>query len=152
MKSIENEGRLLRLYTQNIDGLEDKAGIANVIYCHGRWDSAICLKCKKKVMKNLLESYPDIWCKCKGLLKPDVVFYGEKLPDVYFSNIASDCKNADLVLVLGTSLSARPVSEIMFMIPKQTKKVCINKSLPKYSSEFDILVLDDIENVLIKNS
>ena len=95
IQHLEKSGRLLRNYTQNIDTLEQVAGIRNVVHCHGSFATATCMNCKVKVKAEDIEM--DVFAQripyCKqctpnteggmNILKPDIVFFGEGLPDEF---------------------------------------------------------------------
>lgn len=106
------------------------------------------MKCHKKFGINLFKVYPNIWCKCGGLLKPNIVFYGEQLSINYFDSLKEDCLKADLLLVLGSSLSVKPINQILFQIGKEITKICVNRSKPKYHEQFDYLIYSDLETAL----
>ncbi|PJF18102.1 Sirtuin family, catalytic core small domain-containing protein [Paramicrosporidium saccamoebae] len=125
--SFAKSGKLLRQFTQNIDTLEATTGIDRVVYCHGKqyqsissigsFASASCLDCSKTIDVGQLrlamdkDSIPTCR-KCGGIVKPDIVFFGESLPKAFDDHIATDCNEADLVLVMGSSLKVHPVSSI----------------------------------------
>ena len=153
IKELESQRKLLRCYTQNIDGLECAAGVTRIIPTHGSLHSAKCLKCSKKCNKSILDlcSPKERYCKgkCKGLLKPNIVFFGERIAEEYFSSIEQDCKSADLLLVVGTSLSVAPINQIVSLVPGETKKIMLNKTLiPGKMHLFDHLVLEDASEFL----
>lgn len=120
---LADKRRLLRIYTQNIDGLEFVARIPEplLVECHGHFRTASCLKCKTpadptQVERTILHGNGQIpTCaipKCAGYVKPDIVFFGENLPDRFHSLWKHDTGAADLCLVLGTSLQVAPVSQL----------------------------------------
>lgn len=78
-------------------------------------------------MMDLVDNY---YCdRCKdGVMRPEVCFYGEKLSRIFHSRLAKDALNADLLLVIGTSLSVRPVSDIISLVPAATLKILVNKT------------------------
>ena len=134
-KKKEKKNRLLRVYTQNIDGLEYLAGIPadRIVECHGHFRTVSCIDCHKpmkdpeKYVKAVLEGEgdPPSCGYCGGMAKPDIVFFGESLPNRFHRLLNPDILKADLLLVLGTSLQVAPVS----MIPDQVdcKRVLINR-------------------------
>ena len=97
---------------QNIDGLEHLAGIPSeeLVECHGHFRTASCIECKReadieKVRSLIVETGETPICtKCKGKVKPDIVFFGESLPNRFHKLVKKDTKQADLMLILGTSL------------------------------------------------
>lgn len=129
MKLLESKNLLLRVYTQNIDGLEMLAGISpeKLVECHGHFSSASCIDCGEpydvEKCKQLMLSEPPVAPMCKacgvpagsmkrGRVKPDIVFFGEELPERFLSLVDKDVSSCDLLLVLGTSLQVYPVASI----------------------------------------
>ncbi|CAM9306640.1 unnamed protein product, partial [Hapterophycus canaliculatus] len=90
IKALEIRGKLLRNFTQNIDGLGEiqKASVASrmqYVACHGSFLTASCLKCKKKrtagdIREEVMQQKVPRCPSCKGVVKPDITFFGEKLP------------------------------------------------------------------------
>ena len=125
---------LFKYYTQNIDGLDKKAGLNNdkLIEFHGTYYTATCLKCKQKYdtnndIKN--DILNDIIPKCKiceGIIQPDVVLYGDDLPDEMFEQLDYDFKNCDLLIVMGTSLKVEPFPGMIEDPPLNVPRVLIN--------------------------
>eukprot|EP00540_Astrosyne_radiata_P003427 CAMPEP_0116847718 /NCGR_PEP_ID=MMETSP0418-20121206/14587_1 /TAXON_ID=1158023 /ORGANISM="Astrosyne radiata, Strain 13vi08-1A" /LENGTH=334 /DNA_ID=CAMNT_0004479189 /DNA_START=74 /DNA_END=1078 /DNA_ORIENTATION=+ len=110
--------KLLRVYSQNIDGLECLAGLDDklIVECHGHFRSASCISCgarQKDVeacKEKIFKQQTPLCEVCKvGYVKPDIVFFGESLPRRYHSLWRKDTKKADLLLILGTSLQVAPV-------------------------------------------
>ena len=117
IRLLEQKGKLRRNYTQNIDTLEQLAGIENVVECHGSFRTASCIRCKQQVdceavrEEILSEKIP--YCKsCTqefNVMKPDIVFFGEDLPSAFGQKLLEDIDSADLLIVMGSSLRVRPV-------------------------------------------
>jgi NAD-dependent deacetylase sirtuin 2 len=124
LKVLADKGLLLRIYTQNIDGLEFLAGIPDdkLVECHGHFRSAACIDCNKssdieKVKETITKEGKTPTCTyCGGNIKPDIVFFGEDLPDRFHKLLKKDIPKADLLLVMGTSLQVAPVSMIPDMV------------------------------------
>jgi NAD-dependent SIR2 family protein deacetylase len=124
LKLLSDKGLLLRLYTQNIDGLEFLAGIPEekLVECHGHFRTAACIDCKKstngdQVKERIVKEGKTPICeRCEGHVKPDIVFFGESLPDRFHHLLQKDLPKADLLLVMGTSLQVAPVSMIPDMV------------------------------------
>lgn len=127
--------RLLRNYTQNIDGLEFLASVPaeKIVECHGHFRTASCIRCGKSadaeiVKQQIVQEAIAPKCKsCKAYVKPDIVFFGEDLPDRFHTLLKPDLREADLCLVLGTSLQVAPVS----MIPERVncRRILLNREL-----------------------
>lgn len=131
---LEAEGRLTHVITQNVDGLHQRAGSRRVTDLHGRLDRIRCLGCgalrgREDVQAELAPwlpppdtvgaaapdgdvpvsglppvDFPVPTCECGGLLKPDVVFFGEAIPPVVSAEAEERVRDADALLVVGTSL------------------------------------------------
>ena len=89
---MNDKGLLLRNYTQNIDTLERVAGIPGdkLVEAHGSYSIAHCIDCSNEysidyVKKFVFDDDVPRCEKCKGLVKPDIVFFGESLPERFFS-------------------------------------------------------------------
>ena len=100
------------MVTQNIDFLHQRAGSRRVIAVHGDYWSSHCLDCsepfKLSQIEELLRKVDVPRCSCGGLIKPDVVFYGEAVRDL--EPAAAMVSNSDLLLVLGSSLTVFPAA------------------------------------------
>lgn len=135
MSLLASKEKLLRVYTQNIDGLEVLAELPpeKIVECHGHFRSASCIDCKSSadiehVTASIVEKAEAPVCKkCEGYVKPDIVFFGEGLPARFHSLLQKDMKEADLLIILGTSLQVAPVSMIPEMVDrKKCKRVLLN--------------------------
>lgn len=134
---LAEKGLLLRNYSQNIDGLEFMADLDPelLVECHGHFRSASCIRCKTaadglEVKKTIVEEGKAPTCaKCKSYVKPDIVFFGEGLPNRFHRLLNKDMDKADCVLVLGTSLQVAPVSMIPDMVDDVCKRVLVNREL-----------------------
>lgn len=120
VKLLEQKGLLLRHFTQNIDTLERVAGISpeKIVEAHGSFGEAHCIECDASFPAEFVEAcvmaepvkVPRC-TTCDGIVKPRITFFGESLP-ARFSQCAPDLKQAELLLVLGTSLKVMPVSGV----------------------------------------
>jgi len=136
MRLLETKGLLLRLYTQNIDTLEMVARVSEekIISAHGGFKDAHCIDCGKRqplrVWKDTLDRNEIPRCqdaRCDGLVKPDIVFFGESLPDAFFENYQRDLSEADLVITFGTSLSVAPFKFLPTLCDDLCPRVLINR-------------------------
>jgi NAD-dependent SIR2 family protein deacetylase len=134
---LAEKGLLLRNYSQNIDGLEFLANIPDerLVECHGHFRTASCTRCHKSADATAVrdtivnEGKAPVCERCGGYVKPDIVFFGEGLPDQFHILLQSDRVTADLVLVLGTSLQVAPVSMIPDLVSKNCKRALLNREL-----------------------
>lgn len=184
IKLLQDKGKLLRNYTQNIDNLEGNVGILpeKLVQCHGSFATASCVTCKYKIpgetlypnlnnkkiaycpfceseRKNLLRKYEKMedqgvnvgtrfWdIESFGVMKPDITFFGENLPDRYHSTIKEDVKKCDLLITIGTSLKVAPVSEIVNRVSPDIPQILINRD-PINHCEFDVEFLGYCDQVI----
>lgn len=153
MKLFEQKGHLQRVYTQNIDTLERQAGIdpKYIIEAHGSFAANHCIKCNKqfemecfksklstKRIKNGEVEFDYAKCdKCQGLIKPNIVFFGENLPKRFFDTWDQDLEKLEdhsnsnvnndyMVLVAGTSLAVYPFASLPIEVPQTVSRCLIN--------------------------
>jgi len=135
LRLLHDHGHLLRIYTQNIDLLESATGIHEdkIITAHGSHQSSTCLKCKKKYSQEYMEEHLRFGkelvpkCTCGGVIKPDITFYGEDLPRRFYDLYKSDFKQADFLLIMGTSLTVMPVAGLPILVNSKIPRVLINR-------------------------
>jgi len=240
IQNIEQQEKLLRNYTQNIDTLEQVAGITQVIQCHGSFATASCTKCKRrvdsqdiredifkqtiplctqcpkpdmeKILENLVKrkeefagdfsdddqdqktsqnkaitpssspsqapgssnsapgssnSAPGSSSPVPGpsssipkiddeetspfssvpVMKPDIVFFGEGLPEEFHNSIARDKEKVDLLIVIGSSLKVRPVALVPSSIPEHVPQILINRE-PLPHLTFDVELLGNCDTII----
>ncbi|KAJ5219692.1 hypothetical protein N7468_008896 [Penicillium chermesinum] len=132
---LAKKGLLQFCFTQNIDGLECDAGVPSekTLWCHGNWKNQHCHKCHAEypdeLMKKAVRDGEVPYCLdegCKGAVKPDVVFFGQPLPAEYEEKekLVAD---ADLMLVMGTSLKVAPVSQLPRKVREGVPRILINR-------------------------
>jgi len=147
--NIELKGRLRRLYTQNIDGLDFKAGTKNIVECHGSFSRAKCIYCQKPaavdVLKKTILDHEIPLCDCGGIIKPDIVFFGQELPDVFLDNYKKDLAACDCFIAIGTSLVVQPVGSLALLVPRGVPRILINRESTSYT--FDIELLGEIGEI-----
>lgn len=193
---LQNKGKLLTNYSQNIDNIEANAGISpdKLVQCHGSFATATCQKCGYQVIGSSI--YADIKAgkipRCDrciaalraggstkrkrtkrsssgrrsryssndsdddgdydipdaGIMKPDITFFGEALPDKFHSRLVKhDRDQVDLVIVIGTSLKVAPVSEVVPYLPPHIPQIYISRT-PVSHINFDIDLLGDCDVVV----
>ena len=160
MLELEKRGKLLRNYTQNIDGLETMVGIKNVIQCHGSFEYCYCLVCNKRmkgdeIKEEIFKKQVPICKYCPkdeenpAIIKPCITFFHEKLPQTFDDAIEKDVKECDLVIVMGSSLKVAPVAELIHLVDSKTPQILINReTLGHLESHFDIHLLGDSDVVV----
>ncbi|PNI26991.1 SIRT3 isoform 6 [Pan troglodytes] len=135
LRLLHDKGLLLRLYTQNIDGLERVSGIpaSKLVEAHGTFASATCTVCQRPfpgediradVMADRVPRCP----VCTGVVKPDIVFFGEPLPQRFLLHVV-DFPMADLLLILGTSLEVEPFASLTEAVRSSVPRLLINRDL-----------------------
>ncbi|NXR20922.1 SIR3 deacetylase, partial [Cinclus mexicanus] len=135
LRLLHDKGLLLRLYTQNIDGLERVAGIPpdRLVEAHGTFATATCMVCQRNfpgedfrgdVMEDRVPRCP----VCTGVVKPDIVFFGEELPQRFLLHL-TDFPMADLLFVIGTSLEVEPFASLAGAVRSSVPRVLINREL-----------------------
>ena len=147
IKKLEDKKKVKAVITQNIDGLHQKAGSKTVYEIHGTIYKNHCIKCHKEYDAEYVFNSKGIpKCSCKGIIKPDVVLYGESLPDDAFSNGLKAISKADLIIVMGSSLTVYPASSMLdYTINK--KIVIINKDKTPYDYKADLIINDNLAKV-----
>ena len=149
LQKLEETGKLKAIITQNIDGLHTKAGSKNVLEIHGTIYDNHCLKCGKYYDGQYIFNSPGIpKCECGGIIKPDVTLYGEMLPPA-FIEAESYIAQADMLLVLGTSLIVEPASSLILSF-KGKYLVLINKDETTYDKRFDLVLNMSLKEVFKK--
>lgn len=143
---LEKAGKIKAVITQNIDGLHLAAGSRNVIELHGTASSAHCVRCRKKYVGGEIRARAPLpECDCGGIIKPDVVLYGESLDDVAVSRALDELGKADLVIVGGTSLSVYPAAGFL----RQTSgKIAVVNREAVAADRADVVVIGDIAETL----
>ena len=110
----ERRGRLTAVVTQNIDGLHQMAGSEKVYELHGSVYRNHCLRCGRFYsLREVAEGRGIPRCACGGVIKPDVVLYGEALPADAWQGAEEAIAAADLLLVAGTSLAVYPAASLV---------------------------------------
>ena len=133
--------------TQNIDGLHTLAGSKNVYELHGSVFRNYCMKCHKFYSLDYIDVLNIPYCECGGIIKPDVVLYEEPLDENVVEGAIEKISRADLLIVVGTSLTVYPAAS--FLRYFKGKTLClINKSKTQYDNIANIVYNDDIIKVI----
>ena len=111
---LEARGKLTAVITQNIDGLHQRAGSLNVLELHGSVYRNHCMDCGRAwPVEAVLEADGVPRCTCGGIIKPDVVLYGEGLDPATLSAAVQAVADADMLLIGGTQLSVYPAAGLV---------------------------------------
>lgn len=148
LAELEHAGKLTAVVTQNIDGLHQKAGCKNVFELHGSVHRNYCTSCHKFYNAEYIKSSKGVpRCNCGGIIKPDVVLYEEGLNDNTVSGAINSIKNADCLIVAGTSLNVYPAAGfIRYFCGKYF--VLINRDPTPADSMADLVIHDKVGKVL----
>ena len=139
LAELEKRGLLTAVITQNIDGLHQAAGSRNVIELHGSVLRNHCLRCHKAFsLQDVLAADGVPRCSCGGVIKPDVVLYGEQLPEEAIEGAIEAIDRADLLIIGGTSLAVYPAAG--FVQGFRGKLVIINRSPTHMDRQADLLI------------
>lgn len=141
---LEKEGKVSLVITQNIDGLHQAAGSENVCELHGTVHRNYCERCGKFFSLEYVLSKDGVpYCdECGGVIKPDVVLYGEMLDEKNLKTAIAALHRADMLIVIGTSLVVYPAAGLVNYFDGDTIAL-INKSSTYIDSRADILVSED---------
>ena len=147
LSELEKKGKLKAVITQNIDGLHQKAGSKNVLELHGSVLRNYCMKCKKEYSAEYVFNSNKVpICSCGGIIKPDVVLYGENLNDNIVEKSMDYIRNAEVLIIGGTSLTVYPASSLTYYF-KGKKLVLINRDSTQMDSRADLVINDSLGNV-----
>ncbi|GHV41530.1 NAD-dependent protein deacetylase [Clostridia bacterium] len=148
LAKLEKAGLLSSVITQNIDGLHQDAGSKKVLELHGSILRNYCQKCGKFFPREYItDKIPR--CDCGGLVKPDVVLYGETLDGDVLNAATAEISSAKTLIVGGTSLGVYPASGLVRFFRKG-KIVLINKTETSLDGSADFIFRENIGEVLDK--
>ena len=134
--------------TQNIDGLHQLAGSKDVIEVHGTTLQYSCLRCRKLYPESYVKAAAGVpKCDCGGILRPDIVFYGEMLDDDKVSRAVRAIRACDLLVVVGSSLVVYPAAGLVQYRKKDAKFVIVNYDPTPYDAYADLVIHEDISKV-----
>eukprot|EP01090_Pellita_catalonica_P009202 TRINITY_DN20264_c0_g1_i1.p1 TRINITY_DN20264_c0_g1~~TRINITY_DN20264_c0_g1_i1.p1 ORF type:complete len:240 (-),score=46.92 TRINITY_DN20264_c0_g1_i1:6-725(-) len=135
LKLLHDKELLLRVFTQNVDTLERIAGVPGekLIEAHGSFAAAHCIECKAKYTQEFVkkavmsDTIPHCTEKdCDGLVKPDIIFFGESLPPRFFECVKSDFPKCDFLIVIGTSLQVQPFASLVDRVSESCPRLLLN--------------------------
>ena len=150
LKKLEDENKLLGIITQNIDGLHTKAGNKKVYEIHGTVYKNHCMNCNKEYDGEYVFNSKDIpKCSCGGIIKPDVVLYGEMLPERAYNESLKAISTADMLIVAGTSLTVYPASGMVNLFNGKYL-VIINKDKTTLDTRADLVINRNLKEVFEK--
>lgn len=153
LAKMEEKGKLKAVVTQNIDGLHQKAGSRNVFELHGSTLRNFCMDCGAEYGIDFIaesENSPDKLprcSKCGGLVKPDVILYEESLDQNVINGAVNAIKNADTLIIGGTSLVVYPAAGLIDYF-RGKNIVLINKSATAGDARANLVIHESIGKVL----
>ncbi|MCW2965783.1 MAG: NAD-dependent protein deacylase [Actinomycetia bacterium] len=151
LAEFESRGFVQALITQNVDGLHAAAGSRDVIEVHGSIAGAVCVACGRRE-EQVRELLPLPLCAdCGAVLKPGVVMFGELLPVEAIDRATALAQDAELLLVVGTSLEVWPVAGL----PEETlarggKLAIVNRDPTPYDARAELVIHDSAGEVLAR--
>jgi NAD-dependent deacetylase len=152
---LESAGVSTTIVTQNIDGLHQKAGSKKVLELHGTIRTLSCTQCFKQFdSPPFLPAYIEngtipLCLNCNGILKPDVILFGEQLPQSAWFEAQRETRQADLMLVAGSSLEVLPVAGLpMQALDRGARLIVINHTPTYINVRADVVIMDDVAAVI----
>ena len=143
----ETEGKLKAVITQNIDGLHQMAGSREVLELHGSVHRVYCSKCYKKYDESYVNDSVGVpKCECGGVIRPDVVLYEEPLDKAVMSKSIQYIRDADVLIVGGTSLNVYPAAGLLYYY-RGKKLVLINRSSTPANAQANLVIHGKIGEV-----
>jgi NAD-dependent protein deacetylase/lipoamidase len=155
LAKLEKMGKLKAVITQNIDMLHTKAGNKTIFELHGHMRTATCIQCfqeydGKPIIDKFIEDGKVPHCpKCDGVIKPNVILFGEQLPYDQLQAAKKASRATDLMLVIGSSLEVAPASDIPLLAKRNgAKVVIINLEPTLLDSHVDLCIQGDAAEIL----
>ena len=147
LAELEKAGKLKAVITQNIDGLHQAAGSKEVLELHGSVHRNYCMKCGKFYdAEYMLHAEGVPTCSCGGMIKPDVVLYEEGLDMTVMSKSIQAIRDADVLIIGGTSLIVYPAAGLIDYY-RGNKLVVINMSVTSQDKNADLVIQEPIGKV-----
>jgi len=152
---LEAGGWLKAIITQNIDNLHQRAGSREVLEMHGHLRQATCIRCYQvlptdELMDDFLASGEVPRCPaCGGVMKPNVVLFGEQLPIRVVNASMEHVRQADLMLVAGSSLEIMPAARLPLLVDEQAGRLIVVNLTPTYVDHVaEVVIHADVAEVL----
>jgi len=155
LTELQKAGHMDFVITQNIDSLHQKAGSEHVIETHGTMQTLTCTQCYHQVqavtyLGPFIETGKIPRCpKCAQILKPDVIFFGEQLPQTAWFKAQREARQCELMMVVGSSLEVLPVAGLpMQALDRGAHLIIINNSPTYLNLRADVAILEDVALVV----
>jgi NAD-dependent deacetylase len=157
LAALEQRGLLKAVITQNIDSLHLRAGSRRVLELHGHARTATCLDChhgasSAPLWSAVLGGIPPPPCpECGGLLKPDVVLFGEPLPYDAISAAQHETLAADVMLIVGSSLEVLPAADLPLLAKRRgATTILVNLTPTPLDERMDVVIRADVVKTLLQ--
>jgi NAD-dependent deacetylase len=151
LAELERMGIVTAIITQNIDGLHQLAGSRDVVEFHGSSRRMRCLKCGRGGAREeiSLDQLPPRCSSCQGVIKPDVVFFGEAIPEEAGISAYSAARACEIMLVVGTSAVVAPASHLPVIAKQSRAKIIeINMEPSALGSLSDLVLLGEASEIM----
>lgn len=145
LAELEKQGIIKSVITQNIDGLHQTAGSKRVIELHGTVSRLYCSRCRKVYGKEVLSGASGIpVCEsCAGIIRPDVILYGERLDGFSFADAENEIRMADVLIAGGSSLMVNPAASLVGAFEGK-HLIIVNYSPTPYDTKAEYVIRDSI--------
>ncbi|MDL5362490.1 Sir2 family NAD-dependent protein deacetylase [Halalkalicoccus sp. NIPERK01] len=153
LATMESRGWLDAVITQNTDGLHGEAGSREVFELHGNAGRVVCIDCGRKldaepVRERVRDGERPPRCDCGGLLKPDVVLFGESLPEAIFAEARRLADESDVFLAVGSSLAVEPAASLPKAGARDGVLAICNFDPTPHDNRADLLFREDVTETL----
>jgi len=155
LAEFEQAGHQNTIITQNIDSLHQKAGSKHVVEMHGTLRTLSCTQCyqqfpSEEFLKSFIENGTIPLCaNCNGILKPDVILFGEQLPQAAWQTAQRATRQCDLMLVAGSSLEVLPVAGLPIQaLDHGAHLIVINNTSTYVNVRADIVITDNVASII----
>ena len=150
LAGLERAGKLRAVITQNIDGLHQAAGSKNVLELHGSTKRCYCMRCGRRYGEEALSESEGVpRCECGGIIRPDIVLYEEGLDTALLTSAVRYIKDADMLIVGGTSLAVYPAAGLIDYY-RGHKLVLINRDATPLDGRADLVLRQPLGSVFAK--
>jgi NAD-dependent deacetylase len=154
LAELEELGLLKVVITQNIDNLQQRAGSRRVLELHGHLREATCVRCYREfaidpALQTMILAGKVPRCTCGGVLKPNVILFGEQLPALVLHEAMAQARGCDLILISGSSLTVSPAAELPFLaVEHGAKAVIVNLQPTDFDPLAEVVIHGDVCEVL----
>jgi NAD-dependent deacetylase len=155
LAQLGEAGHVTTIITQNIDALHQKAGSKCVVETHGTMRTLTCTRCYRKFeselyLKRFINDGTIPTClQCNGILKPDVILFGEQLPHAAWVQAQRAARQCDLMLVAGSSLEVLPVAGLpMQALDRGAHLIIINNTPTYVNVRADVVIMNDVASII----